>query len=216
MTDNFNIRNNFWNPMYLHHSTYSDLLIDIMDSLSLGLLYSINFVLTRYLDNNQSFNSVIDLIFLRYGSEELDNYTIYSEWRLLLDTISILIKEQHIHNGKCSIIKGSVEEKAFIKNMIKDITTINTSNLTDIKSLKNAISSFILAIKRAWEKNSKIINISKHSKSWWNMNCSRDLEKYRLTRSLVDWKQSKKMLKSTKYLFFDQKIQEISNKARGS
>ena len=66
----------------------------------------------------------------------------------------------------------------------------------------------------AWKKNSKIVTIFKYLKSQWDTNCSRDLEKYRLTRSLVDWKQFKKMVKSIKYVFFDQKIQEISNKIR--
>jgi len=108
-----------------------------------------------------------------------------------------------------------MEEKVFIKDMIKDFTTIDTSNLIDIKSLEITVDIFALAINRAWEKNSKIVSISKHLKSWWNMNCSRNLEKYRSSRSLVDWKQFKKMVKSTKCMFFDQKIQEILNKARG-
>ena len=46
------------------------------------------------------------------------------------------------------------------------------------------------------------------------MSCSRDLEKYRLSRSLANWKQFNKTVKNTKYLFFNQKIQEIANKAR--
>ena len=155
--------------MYPHYSVHSDLLIDITDSLSLGLLYSTNSVLTRYADNNQSSNSVIDLMFLRYGLEELDKHTIQNKWRLLSDhaplTISIPFEELHIHNRKWTITKGSVEEKAFIKDLINNILSINTSILADIKTLENAVDSFTTAIERAWEKNSKIINISKHSKS---------------------------------------------------
>ena len=107
-----------------------------------------------------------------------------------------------------------MEEKIFIKDMIKNITIIDTFFLTNVESLEKTINSFAKAIESTWEKNSKIINISRHSKSWQNINCSRDLEKYRSTRSLVDQKQFKKTVKSTKCLFFDQKIQEILNKVR--
>ena len=48
-----------------------------------------------------------------------------------------------------------------------------------------------------------------------NFNISRDLKKYRLTRSLENWKQFKKKIKSTKYSFFNQKIQKILNKKEG-
>jgi len=77
MAGNFNIRDNFWDLMYSLHSSYSDLLLDITDSLLLGLLYLTNPVPTRYLDNDQNSNLVIDLIFLRYGTVEPNNYTIY-------------------------------------------------------------------------------------------------------------------------------------------
>ena len=46
------------------------------------------------------------------------------------------------------------------------------------------------------------------------MSCSRDLEKYISFRSLANWKQFNKMIKNTKCSFFNQKIQEIANKAR--
>jgi len=52
MMGNFNIRDNLWNPYYPHHSIHSDLLIDITDSLFLGLSSSTNCIPTRYLNNN--------------------------------------------------------------------------------------------------------------------------------------------------------------------
>ena len=104
---------------------------------------------------------------------------------------------------------------SFIKDLIKDISFINVFNLSDIKSLENIVNLFACIFEKTWNKNSKIVNILRYSKSWWNTSCSRDLEKYRLTRSVADWKQFKKTVKSIKYLFFDQKIQETLNKARG-
>jgi len=112
--------------------------------------YLTNPIPTRYSDNNQDSNTVINLMFLRYGSEKLDNHIIYPDWQLSLNhtplIVTIQIVEEHIYNKKCSIIKGSMKEKSFIKDLIKDIKTINTSNLTDIDSLKNVVNSFAKAI----------------------------------------------------------------------
>ena len=159
------------------------------------------------MDNDQSSNLVIDLMFFRYGLEELDKHTIHPEWRLSLDhtslTISIPFENLHIYNRIQTIAKNSTEEKVFIKDLINNILSIDTSILANVKLLKNAVDFFAIAIERAWEKNSKIINISKHLKSWWDTNCSRDLENYRSTRNLKDWKQFKNTIKSTKHSFFD-------------
>ena len=137
-----------WDLLYFHYSTYSNFLIDITDSFSLRLSYSTNPVL---IDNNQDSNSIINLMFLRYSLEELDNHIIHSNWWLCSDhaplTVTIPIVEEYVHNKKYSIIKGSVEEKSFIKDLIKNIRTINTSNLTNIDSLENIVNSFTKAIK---------------------------------------------------------------------
>ena len=79
MIGDFNIHDNFWDSNYLYYSFYSDLLIDITDSIHLSLSFSLNHVLTKYLDNNYNLNLVIDLMFLRYSSKELDNYSIHSK-----------------------------------------------------------------------------------------------------------------------------------------
>ena len=65
---------------------------------------------------------------------------------------------------------------------------------------------------KLWIKYSKYINITKYSKIWWNEECSRDLSAYNTSRSRSDWSKFKKMVKRTKRIFFNEKIQEIATR----
>ena len=64
MAGDFNIRDSLWDSFFPHHSSISNNLIIIADSFHLSLLSSINQVPTRYTDNTNNTNSVIDLMFI--------------------------------------------------------------------------------------------------------------------------------------------------------
>jgi len=64
-------------------------------------------------------------------------------------TITIPIKKQHADNHRHSIGKGSKKEKSFIKDLIKDISSIDVFNLSNIKSLENIVDSFAYVVEKA-------------------------------------------------------------------
>jgi len=79
MTEDFNIYNSLWDPSYPHHFSISDNLLIIADSFNLDLFFPTNHVPTRYLDNKNNSNLVIDLMFLQSSSRKLDNHIIHPE-----------------------------------------------------------------------------------------------------------------------------------------
>ena len=76
ITDNFNVRDRDWDLVYLFHSVHNELLFDISDTLDLSLSHPTNPILTRYLYNSDNLNPVINSMFLRPNSSELDNHSI--------------------------------------------------------------------------------------------------------------------------------------------
>ena len=183
MTGDFNICDSLWDLSSLHHSSISDN------------------------NNDNDSNSVVDLMFLWCDSTKLNNYFIHSNWHLTSDhvllTITISIAEININFRKRTIIKNSNEKDSFIKEVITSFTKVDTSNILEINQLKKIVTNFANIIKLVWIKNSKIINIMKHSKSWWNDDCNKDLTKYRSSKNIEDWKTFQKTVKNTKRTFFN-------------
>ena len=199
MTSDFNIWDSLQNSSFPHHSSISDDLLIIADFFNLNLSSSTNQIPIRYSDNANDSNSIINLMFLQCGSPELDNHIIHLDWHLTSDhaplTISIPIIKKNINLSKRSIIKDSKKKRLFIKEIISFFRNLNTSNLLDISRLEKTADDFANIVNNFQVKNARIINVTKHSKSWQDENCSRGLEKYKNTKNL--------------------KIQEITNKKQG-
>ena len=79
MTGNFNIRNSLWDLNFPFHSVYSDILFDIADSFSLAISKPTENFPTRFLDNDQNSNLVLDLVFLCSSFLEFNYHYIYPE-----------------------------------------------------------------------------------------------------------------------------------------
>ena len=137
MARDFNIRNSSWNPSFSYYSIHCNLFNDITNSMDLCMSKATNHIPTRYLDNQNDLNSVINLY---PNSLELNSYMIHPEWRLLLDyapfTVNIVIIEEHIQTKKCTIIKNNKEERNFIIKLIKIIKCLNIEQISSKEILE--------------------------------------------------------------------------------
>ena len=169
MTGDFNIRNSLWNLSYNFHSSISDDLFVIVDSSNLFLSFPIDQVPTRYADNTNNLNSVLDLMFLWCDSEEINSYIIHPDWWLTFDhtplTISIPIVKEHITTCKRTLIKNSVEEVKFVNKVITSFSKVDASSISNISNLDEIILNWADIVDHSWSKYSKLINITKCSKS---------------------------------------------------
>jgi len=161
-----------------------------VDLFNLELSIPTNSVPIRYSNIASEANSVIDLMFLQSESIKLNNHSIHPDLYLTLNhaplIISIPIAEENINSSKLSISKNSKEEIMFVNEVTTIIKNLNTSNLMDCNKLENIVNLLMSNIKRAWGKNAKKVNITKHFKKWWNKKCSQSLDKYRISRKLED------------------------------
>ena len=74
ITGDFNIRNSDWDQNYSFHFVYSDLLLDVANAFNLFFSHHTHPFPTRYINNSENFNLVIDLIFL---------WPNYSPWTMI-------------------------------------------------------------------------------------------------------------------------------------
>jgi len=81
-------------------------------------------------------------------------------------TITIPITKENIDLRKRTISKNSDKEDLFIKEVIASFSKLDTSNILEISQLEKIVTDFANIVEFAWMKNSKIVNITKHSKSW--------------------------------------------------
>ena len=187
--------------------------------MDLYLSKSTHQVPTRYSDNMNESNSVINLMFLRPNLLELNNYMIHPEQRYSQDhtslTVHISIGKEHIPTKRCTIIKISEEKDKFIVELINNIKKLDTKNLTSKFALNQTVQRFADKSDNIWFKYSKLINITKYSKAWWNEDCQSKLAKYRMFKQVEDWKSFRSTIRETKQSFFDNKIQEIALRNQG-
>ena len=144
MTGNFNIRDSNWDSSYSFHLIHKNLFVDIASAFDLSLSHSTNSIPTRYSDNRNNLNSVIDLMFLKLNMLEFDNHTIlpkswYPSNHAPL-VVNIYIIKEFVQDKRHTIIKGSEGNLKFTSILIGSIKKI------DVKIVDDGLYSFLFSL----------------------------------------------------------------------
>jgi len=144
MTGDFNIRDSLWDLSFPHHSSISDDLMIIADSFNLTLSTPTNPSPIRFSDMAGEANLVIGLMFLQYGSSELNQHSICPDHHLSSDhallIINIPIANEAINTSKLSITPNSEQEKAFVKDLITVFKNVETNNIINKDNLEDIVN----------------------------------------------------------------------------
>ena len=92
MTGDFNIRDSDWDPNVHHHLIHIEDLMFIADCLDLELATPINPGPTRFADNQQDSNSVLDLVFMNPNNSGFNKHILKLEIHLPSDYVLLFIK----------------------------------------------------------------------------------------------------------------------------
>ena len=109
-------------------------------------------------------------MFLWHGSDELDNHSILPECCLSSDHVPLIIDipifEESIQTSKLAIFLNSEQETNFIKDVISNLSKLDTSNIESIDKLEQIVIQLSVIVEQMWVKNTKKSRYSKHSKQW--------------------------------------------------
>jgi len=122
-----------WDLNFSHHLLHRDILFEVTDFFQLDLSKPTKPFPTRYSDNQQDSNLVINIMFHRPESMKHNNHLIHLNWRLTSNhaflTVNIHIFKEYVQTRKQTLVKNSEEEEHFLKDLIEVIKEINTTNL---------------------------------------------------------------------------------------
>jgi len=99
-------------------------------------------------------------------------------------------------------VKNSQEETEFLTNLIKGFRNIDTSNIPDNNSLKCIVQEYARLSELIWLKHLCLVNITRQSKNWWNEDYQVKLTAYRSSKRVKEWRDFRRIVKTTKHIFF--------------
>jgi len=108
-----------------------------------------------------------------------------------------------------------VTEENFIMSLINSLFNINSSNIATKEDLESVVQQMANTFKSSWNNHAKLKHITKHSKEWWNQDCTTGLNRYWASGDLQHWKEFKAIMQSTKKIFSMTRYMKLCSQIKG-
>jgi hypothetical protein len=130
---------------------------------------------------------VIDLVFTIPDPDERFLPKIVHDLRGPLDhspiTLIVPIADTDTHIKHTVLLKNSEEEKEFLGTAALSIQLLHMKGLDSVARIEEVSQGISDAFSLAWQKCTKEVTITSHSKPWWNQECADAICQYWEDRS---------------------------------
>jgi hypothetical protein len=215
MGGNFDCHLEVWDSNVSHHQWAAQHLLSVANDLGLEWACPSNHSLTHILHNLELDGLVINLVFTvpdpdgRFLPRIVHDLRGPSDHSLIASIVPIVDTDICI---KCTVLpKNSEEEKEFLGSATLSIQLLDTGGLDSVARIEEVLQGISDAFSLAWQKCAKEVTIMSRSKPWWNQECAEAIRQYWEDRSPRKWKSFHCTTCKTKRVFFDARIEEISD-----
>jgi hypothetical protein len=211
MGGDFNCPSPLWDDTITNHNSSANRLYDLADLMRLEVQRDAIGSPTHFPFNGGR-PSIIDLAFLPEGDTK-SSFSVGergpSDHAPLLTEIPFTLDFEY---STLRIKPGSEEESEFLKLVSQHLTALEVP--PGPEGVSDLVTRIAKIVESAWLQKATVPKVSRHSKAWWNADCTHAKRIAERVNTKDNWIALHKATKKAKRDFFDNRITEIADKAK--
>src|SRR6202171_835956 len=214
MCSDFNVRHRDWDPSGPLVNAAASRLVASASARGMSISTPVEVGPTHFPPQDGLTPTVIDLMFLKSDWVLRLAHSILPDDRGTSDHAPLVIDVpapgSEVLVTRWSLKRDSDEEVVYLAAVLEGFSPLLEWQGDLGESIEEVTSAISAVLLKAWSDHAKESRITKHSKEWWNLDCSSALDVYRASRSLEDWKEYRRTIKVAKHEFFGMRIYEVA------
>lgn len=191
MCGDFNVRSDRWDPLGPAGNVHADHLEAAAECMGLTISTPEEARPTHYPYREELQPMVIDLMFISEEEALTVHHSILAEERGTSDhaplTITISAPGSQVPATKWAIRKDSDEEAAFLGDILLGLDPLLQWEGNSSGEIDDVVEAISAIFSKAWSDHAKESKLCRHSKGWWNQECSEAITAHWESGRPEDW-----------------------------